>query len=55
MKKGCKSVGESVGESAAFTRGDRNVCGGTRQKLANKPYPDHVIYVELHNQMKGGG
>ena len=34
------------------TMGDQNVCGGTRQTLANKPYPDHVIYGELHNQMK---
>ncbi|CAP80110.1 hypothetical protein PCH_Pc12g04830 [Penicillium rubens Wisconsin 54-1255] len=32
--------------------GDQNVCAGTRQTLANKPYPDHVIYGELHNQMK---
>ena len=62
MKTGYKSVGESagesvgenVGESAAFTMGDRNVCGGTRQTLANKPYLDHVIYVELQNQIKGG-
>jgi hypothetical protein len=44
-KGGCKSVGES----AAFTIGDQNVCGGTRQTLANKPYPDHVIYGELYN------
>ena len=43
MKKGCKSVGESAGESAAFTIGDRNICAGTRQKLANKPYLDHMI------------
>jgi hypothetical protein len=50
MKRGCKSAGES----AAFTIGDQNVCAGTRQTLANKPYPDHVIYGELHNQMKGG-
>jgi hypothetical protein len=39
IKKGCKSAGES----AAFTMGDRNVCTGTRQKLANKPYLDHMI------------
>jgi hypothetical protein len=30
MKKGYKSVGESVGESVAFTIGDRNICAGTR-------------------------
>ncbi|CAP98326.1 Pc22g10380 [Penicillium rubens Wisconsin 54-1255] len=35
--------------------GNQNVYGGTRQTLANKPYPDHVIYEELHNQMKRGG
>jgi hypothetical protein len=34
------TVGESAGESAAFTIGDRNVYAGTRQKLANNPYPD---------------
>ena len=45
MKNGCKSVGESAGESAAFTIGDRNVYTGTRQKLANKPYLDRVIYL----------
>ena len=59
MKTGYKSVGknagESAGESAAFTIGDQNVCAGTRQTLANKPYLDHVIYGELHNQIKRGG
>jgi hypothetical protein len=35
--------------------GNQNVCGGTRQTLANKPYPDHVIYEGLHNQIKRGG
>ena len=35
--------------------GNQNVYGGTRQTLANKPYPDHVIYGELYNQMKRGG
>ena len=49
-KGGCKSVGES----AAFTIGDQNVCRGTRQTLVNKPYPDHVIYGELYNQIKRG-
>jgi hypothetical protein len=43
MKKGCKSVCKNAGESTAFTMGDRNVCAGTQQKLANKPHPDHVI------------
>ena len=41
MKKGYKSVGESV----AFTMGDRNICAGTRSKLVNKPYLDHMIYL----------
>ena len=54
-KGGVKGVGKNVGESAAFTIGDQNVCAGTRQTLANKPYPDHVIYGELYNQMKRGG
>jgi hypothetical protein len=30
MKKGCKRVCKNAGESAAFTMGDQNVCGGTR-------------------------
>jgi hypothetical protein len=50
-KGGCKGAGES----AAFTMGEQNVCGGTRLTLANKPYPDHVTYGVLHNQIKRGG
>jgi hypothetical protein len=44
-KGGVKNVGENIGENIAFTIGDRNVYTGTRQKLANKPYLDRVIYL----------